>query len=276
MGLKFCYNKSNLMNKRYTFKISVYAGDVIYCLPGIKHVCEKADTTAEIYLWLDREWGDSVQGQKHPYGLNEYVLNMIRPLLETQPYIHSVSRFEGQEVKVDLDEFRTNRVTSMPYGSITRWPMQIWPDMQCDLAPAWLSVDQLFLDDPQALNKIIINRSARWNNTMMHYWFLRDYKEGLIFAGLPEEHEKFCKDWELDIPLLKVDNFLQLAVAMKSCRFFIGNQSMCFAIAEAMKIPRILEVCPYAPNVIPCGRDGYDALHQFAMEWLVKDLNSRL
>lgn len=262
------------MNKRYTYKISSYAGDLIYCLPGIKHVCKMGNTTAEIYFWLDREWGDSVQGQKHPYGLNEYVLNMITPLMEAQPYIHSISKFEGQKVKCDLDEFRTNRITSMPYGSITRWPMQIWPDMQCDLSVPWLNVDA-YLADEQALDKIIINRSGRWNNTMMHYWFLREYQKDLIFAGLPEEHAAFCQAWELDIPLLKVDSFLQLAVALRSCKFFIGNQSMCFAMAEAMKIPRILEVCPYAPNVIPCGRDGYDALHQFAMEWLVKDLNSR-
>ena len=262
------------MNKPYTFKFSSYAGDLIYALPGIKQVCEKGETTADIYLWLDRQWGDSVQGQKHPYGLNEYVLKMITPLLESQPYINSVQRFEGQDVKVDLDEFRTNRVTSMPYGSITRWPMHVWPDMQCDLAPAWLNLNS-FLPDEQTVGKIIINRSARWNNTMMHYWFLREYKDKLIFAGLEEEHQAFCKAWELEMPLLKVDNFLQLAVALRSCRFFVGNQSMCFAIAEALKIPRILEICPYAPNVIPCGRDGHDALHQFAMEWLVKDLDSR-
>ncbi len=34
---------------------------------------------------------------------------------------------------------------------------------------------------------------------------------------------------------------------------------MAYAIAEVMKHPRIVEVCPYANNVIPTGANGYGA-----------------
>src|SRR6185503_12821434 len=159
-------------------------------------------------------------------------------------------------------------------GSITRWPGYAWTDMQCDLSQRWVDVgqviargeswDEININGVNIANKILINRTSRYQNHMIHYWFLKEYAKDLVFTGLPEEHEAFCRQWELDIPLLVVKDFLELAIALRSCRYFIGNQSMCFALAEAMKIPRLLEVCPYAPNVIPCGRDGYDFLHQFA------------
>jgi len=57
----------------------------------------------------------------------------------------------------------------------------------------------------------------------------------------------------------EVKDFLQLAGYISNCELFIGNQSMAYAIAEVMKTPRIVEVCPYANNVIPTGANGYGA-----------------
>lgn len=273
-------------SKPYTFKTSVYTGDIIYTLPGIRQSCQKAGVKADIYFWLDRQFKPSYEGHNHPYGLNEYALSMMKPLLESQEYVNKVAEWKGENIAVDLDVLRTNSVTSMPYGSIMRWPFHIWPDMQCDLSKPWIDIlvslfpsedryGHKYLVHPVTMNKIVINRTSRWKNDMIHYFFLRDYAQELIFAGLPQEHEAFCKEWDIKIPLLEVTDFLDLAVALKSCRFFIGNQSLCFAIAEAMKIPRILEICPFAPNVIPTGADGYDFLHQFGFEYWFKELYSR-
>jgi hypothetical protein len=283
------------MIKNYTFKSSIYSGDLIYVLSSIKHICEKNNTKAEIYLWLDRPC-KSYDGAVHPYGnvgVNRYALDMLKPLVESQPYVACLKEWRGEEVKTDLDDIRGHiQVPTMPYGSITRWPGYAWPDMQTDLSMAWMwdfkptpgglgagyPPMEVFKkrEASAAHGKILINRTSRYQNGMIHYWFLKEYAKDLVFTGLPEEHAEFCRQWEIDIPLLKVQNFLELAIALKSCRYFIGNQSMCFALAEAMKIPRLLEVCPYAPNVIPCGRDGYDFLHQFAVEWMVKDVESPL
>lgn len=289
--------------KVLTFKCSAFSGDIIYLLSAIKYVCEKHRTQADLYMWLNRPWGDSVEGQKHPYGISEYAFNMLKPLIEAQPYMASFQKYEGQHVAVDLDQMRTEKHSTMPSGSIMRWPGQIWPDMQPDSSIPWIEVpynvgtisgislekstgkviDSLPMDKiiypvigNETKGKILINRTARWRNDFIHYWCLREIQDQLIFAGLREEHDAFCKEWELDIPLLKVDDFLELAVAIKSCRYFIGNQSLCFALAEAMKTPRLLEVCRYAPNVQPTGPHGYDFIHQFALEWFVKDKDSPL
>jgi hypothetical protein len=46
---------------------------------------------------------------------------------------------------------------------------------------------------------------------------------------------------------------------IKGCELFVGNQSMAYAIAEIMKHPRVVEICPTAHNVIPTGDNGYGA-----------------
>lgn len=270
------------MIKNYSFKISVFSGDIVYLLAAIRHVCIQKQTKAVIYVWLNRPWADSVEGQKHPYGVNKYALDMMKPLVESQDYIACFKEWEGEKVTCDLDDIRHKTHSTMPHGSIMRWAGQIWPDMQPDVSKAWINLDglegaELLLRGDmyeKCKGKILINRTGRWRNDHIHYWFLREYQEHLMFVGLPEEHEAFCKEWELSIPKLDVVDFLDLAIAIRSCRYFIGNQSLCFALAEAMKVPRLLEVCRYAPNVIPSGAGGYDFLHQFALEWFVKDQES--
>ncbi len=216
------------MNKNISFKIGgCYSGDLIYILAGIKHFCESHGTKADIYIWMDRPV-KSYDGASHPYegkGFNDYVFEMLKPLVESQPYIGSLQKYSGQQITVDLDELRTKTIAPMPYGSIARWAGYAWPDMQADVSKPWIelkgiefSVDKVLDHGIVQGNKIIINRTSRWRNSMVHYWFLRDFKEHLIFAGLPEEHADFCKEWELDIPLLKVNDFLELAVALRSCR----------------------------------------------------------
>ena len=68
---------------------------------------------------------------------------------------------------------------------------------------------------------------------------------------------------------VRVNDFLQLANMIRSCRLFIGNQSFPYALAEAMKVRRVLELDPSTPNVVPCGGEGYDVLFQKQFERVV-------
>jgi hypothetical protein len=71
---------------------------------------------------------------------------------------------------------------------------------------------------------------------------------------------------------IKVLNALDLAQTIAGCKFFIGNQSFSFAVAEAIKVKRVLEVCYETPNVIPEGQNGYDFCFQPQFEKIVMDL----
>ena len=69
-----------------------------------------------------------------------------------------------------------------------------------------------------------------------------------------------------------VSNFLEFAGIIAGCKFFIGNQSFPFAVAEGLKVKRVLEVCFECPNVIPEGKDAYDFCYLPQFEKIVKQL----
>lgn len=256
------------MSKPITFKHSGNTGDIIYALAGIKSLCDKYDWSADIRLRLDQK-GTYYDGAKHPLGefiFTDLMYKLLKPLLVTQPWVNSVKKYAGQKIQIDLDLIR-QRDINMPFGHIARWYFYVFPDMACDLSKPWIDVPK----DDRWSDTIIVNRTERYQNPHIHYSFLRRYKN-VVFVGTIGEYQIMVKQ----IPHMKfadMKNFYQLAIAINSCKMFIGNQSMCFALAEAMKSPRILEVCSFAPNVIPEGPGpAYDFLSQAAFEYYVEEL----
>lgn len=244
------------MDNKLLFKHSCYTGDLIYALAGIKAICENNDHKAVIYQWLDQK-GFLYNGAEHPYGgsmMNEYAFNMLKPLIEAQPYIKSFNKWQGEKVMVDMDMLRQVKM-HMPYGNIVTWLPMVFAEMRPEYWKPWITVnncDRIAFGD-----KIIINRTSRYHGAWIDYFHLKKYESRIVFVGMDEEHKTFQADWGLNVHHWLPDNFYDLAVAISSCKLFIGNQSMCFAIAEAMKTPRLLEICDFAPNVQPCGPGGY-------------------
>ena len=84
-------------------------------------------------------------------------------------------------------------------------------------------------------------------------------------------------DLKKEIPNLQHHNckdFLEMAEIIKSSKFFIGNQSMAYDLAEALKVPRLLEGCPYYPVIKPHGKNAYDFFYQVHFEKWCKYLNN--
>jgi len=265
--------------KTISFKSSGPSGDLISFLPAVKTACENLGAKADIYMWLDQK-AFYYQGAEHPYEsmFPQHAYDMMKPLIEAQAYVNSFNIWKGEEIVVDLDVHRTKFI-GMPYGSIHRWLGFCYPDTQCDLSKPWLHVPWHNFPSwyhNKANQKVLINRTSRYNKPYLTYWFMEKYKEQLMFCGLPQEHEKFQKDWGFELPLLVVDNFLELAIAIKCCKFFIGNQSMCYAIAEGLKSHRLLEVCDFAPNVQPIGPNGWDFQFQEGLVYLVDKMMKEL
>jgi hypothetical protein len=257
------------LENKLLFKHGCFAGDLIYALAGIKNICVENDHKAIIYQWLNQN-GRLYEGAEHPYGnsmMNEYAFKMLKPLIEAQPYVESFNEWKGEDTMVDLDMLRQVK-SHMPYGNIVTWLGMVFAEMRPKYWEPWITVDA----EPELLDTILINRTSRYNAHWVDYFHLKKYEDKLMFAGMPEEHAKFQADWGIKLPLLEIKDFYQLAVAIKSCKLFIGNQSMCFAIAEAMKVPRLLEVCDFAPNVHPCGDGGYYFRQQDLFEYWVDKL----
>lgn len=263
------------------FHSSLLIGDLIYALPGIRQVCkayaklypEQFSGRAVIYLGLNKQWPMAPEIMRRGgITMTKNDLEFLRPLLLRQDYIEDVLEHEeGKGVNVNLDKIMGiyGDSINIPYGCLPRWYFQVWPEMTCDLSKTWITVDErvkLF-----SKKMILISRSARSHNPNIDYKFLEKYSDRLLFIGLPDEHQDFRRCF-FDMPHYEVKTALELAIAIASCKFMIANQSFPYAIAEAMKVPRVLELFKPMPHIIPVGEHAYDFYFTEAFESIVEKL----
>lgn len=248
----------------YHFKHSGNAGDIIYSLPTAYAIAKNANI--HFHLSLD---GEGIYGKSpHPLGnkmLNEKMVDMLRPLLTTQPQIVSCTVHKSTDhIDVDLDLMRSHPV-NMGAGHIARWYFHVFA-VNADLGKPWLTAQP----DESMSDHIVIARSQRYHQPGIDYSFLKKYPR-LLFVGVEQEWKEM-KDLLPAIEYRPVNNFLELAQTIAGSKLFIGNQSFPFSIAEGLKTKRLLEVYWRAPNVIPEGPNGYDFYFQPQFEKLVEKL----
>lgn len=199
-------------------------------------------------------------------------LNRIKPLLMALDYIEDVRPYNNEKVAVNLDEIMMNpraKEINIPYGDLPRWYSLTWPDMASDLSKPWIELD----DRVHLVNqdKIIVSRSARSHNPNISYKFLEQYADRILFIGHEDEHRSFCNYFP--VTHYKVNDFLEMAFLIKSAKFFVGNQSFPFALAEAMKVPRVLEIYSPLPHINPAGENAFSYYYQGAFEYYVTKLD---
>jgi len=242
-------------------------GDLIYSLWGIKNVCEKLNCKAVIYQWLNKE-AFYYEGAKHPtkgdsgneVTMNRKMFDMVRPLMLALPYVDDFLEYQGETVHFNLDRISHMQI-NIPFGEIRNWIGYCFPELQADLGDKVIEIPFSWLYNPKydLSEAIIVNRTTRYRNPHIHYGVLNKYAmqgHKIYFVGTLDEFSEFS-GFVHSAEYLKVDDFLELAFYINQCKLFIGNQSFCFALAEAMKVPRVLEVCSFAPNVIPIGKEAY-------------------
>lgn len=264
-------------NPPLTFKHSFNSGDLISILPGIKHLYEVAGQKAIIYQRLNLP-ADYSHSDNHPIKddngrqvcMNEEMFSMMKPLVEAQEYVEKFEIWNGEKVDFDFDMTRWDSRMPLPGGDLHYWPTLIFPQLLPKVDEPWINV-------PPYMNTgkfILINRTERYQNPYIDFHFLKKYNSGLFaFIGTDEERNIFCKQWDIDIPHVIAESFYVLAMGIRSCRFFIGNQSLCWHLADAMKVPRILEVCTQYPNTFPTGEDGYAFISQVSLEFYFEKLS---
>lgn len=270
-------------NQEYFFRIkhSVNIGDIIAALPCCKKYWEItgrkivfAQTINRIAQYYPGAIHPTVDERGQNVCVNLPMWEMIKPLVESQPYIHAFEKYEGQNIDLDFDVIRGKTFVNMPNGMIQSWLMYAFPDLAIDLSKPWVTLPpKPHPIEKKSKGKVIINFTERYRNQSIDYFFLKNYAPDLIFSGTEKEHWNFCNQWQLNIPRLDVKNFLELAYALRTARFMLGNQSFLWNLAEAMKTPRILEVSSLAPNCAPfIGEDSYGYYHQVGAEYYFKVL----
>jgi hypothetical protein len=251
------------------------AGDLISIMPGLQQLYVDTGKKVKIFqqlnlpaFYFDHQINSTLDEKGNSVCMNERLFNILKPLVEAQEYIEGMEVWLGQSVELDYDATRDRKSIPMPYGLIHTWGEAVFPQTSTDLSKAWISAGY----NEDYIGKVIINRTQRYTNPYVTYFFLKDYESQLIFSGTEQEHELFCKANNLKIEIANVKNFLELAEVINVCKFGVFNQSVAWHISDGLKKPRILEVCAQFPNTFATGANGYHAFGQEAMQFYFKKL----
>jgi|TARA_B110000438_G_scaffold297702_1_gene344533 hypothetical protein len=250
-------------NKTITFLHSGHLGDLVYALPVIKELSK--DHECHFYIQSNKKI--PVEYYKHPAGsvyIDDRMLNLFLPLMKEQKFIHRVEKYNDQKIDINFDIFRELPI-NINFNS-PRWYFHI-AGIQVDLADPYLFVDP----HEKIKNKIVIHRTFRHRNQFINYKFLERYGD-LVFVGTKDEYEDLRKDVK-NLDLYDCKDYLDMARVIKASKFFIGNQSVAYPMAEAIKVPRILEAEPNFPVVQPIGKNAFDFYYQPHFEKWCEYLN---
>jgi len=240
--------------KHLTFIHSGHLGDIINSLPLIKEI--SINSKCDLYLEINKKIPKEITNGEHPFGryfLLESSANKLIPLIKKQKYISKVEIYNNQQIDINLNLYRELPI-NFNIDSI-RWYFHL-SGLHADLLKPYIEVES----NKNIKNRIVIMRSLRRQNKMISYEFLNNY-ENPLFVGLKEEfenHKKVIKN----LDYYECDNFLELASIIKSSKVFIGNLSFGYALAESIKVKRLLESGPNFPLIYPNGENAYDFYFQ--------------
>jgi hypothetical protein len=215
--------------------ISGDVGDIIYSLATIKALGVEL-----VYLNYNPKYKLRGVGQTK---FNEKTALMIKPLIESQPYIKEVKFYDGEKVDYNLDLFRM--CGDLTYQNLCRSMLKTFGVDPIEMTKQWLFVE------PKKSMPVLINKTERYLNPDVDWnAFIQSYGELMGFVGIESEYQNFINEYKVDIPFFPTKDFLELAELISGCSLFIGNQSSPYAIAEGLKKDVIQVVCDECPNCI--------------------------
>jgi hypothetical protein len=242
-----------------------HSGDIVYSIPYMRSLAEHFGDYLRVNIISDRP-SPLPAAMRHPSGaslMSKAAFEFLEPMLAYQDIIDSVRLLSLNQVpggSVPLDFFRETRGLNVRSGNIPLWARKI-SGLEVSVEKPWINLPPV-----KKGHRLLLGFSVRYRNSAIDYSVLNQIQGVQIaFVGLPNEYEDFTKRHRLhNIDHLQVENALELGKVIKSSRFFLGNQSLAFSIAEALKVDRALEVCEICPNVVPIGGKAHEYVFQAA------------
>lgn len=253
-------------------------GDVIASIPAMRQAHKLTGKMIVLYLMKNtpaKYYQENIHPTRDENGkevfLNQDMIDMMIPFFKAQSFMKDVLvHEEGQHIDLDLNMI-TKTFVNQPYHSLAKWYFYCYPDLTCDLSIPYIDIPDTDVDFGTK-GKLIVARTARYNNDKIDYSFLKRYEDNLIFSGTMREYNNFCMSFDLNIPKLTISNFLELAQSVKQASGLLSNQTMIAQIAEGIKSPRVVELCQQAPNVCFQGANGYEFYNDYAAEYFVSKI----
>lgn len=239
-------------NTIFAFKHSGQLGDIVYSLPFIKSFLLSNNASHAFILIPNDKKSNHAKGLKHlddVFMINQSMFDFIFPLLKNIDFVANVFFLPEHKIPnnvVDLDLVRNGNI-NLSAGNIKSYYFKQFGLIDCCNGP-WLENIQQSTE----LFDIIIGRSTRYLNTSINYDILNYFSANIGFIGTDQEFNNFNSFFpNLRINRIHVQSALNAAELIKNTKLFIGNQSLFFAIAEALNHPRLLECFEPVPNVVP-------------------------
>lgn len=223
------------MNK---MKHSGAFGDFLYSLPIMKHF-----GGGDLYLhlnqmdWIGAHYYNSPPAPFHQGRLRASDYEFMKSFMLAQSYVNKFEILDPKttEITHNLDRFRTPFVGHP--GNYVDIYADVFGITDGDTKTAlrntpWLTVPSAWhIED----RPIIVNRTARWTPTKIgaqwDTWREQGIEDKAVFVGLPEEYKAFMTATGWSIPYQPTQDMLELASIIAGSHMFIGNQSMCLALA---------------------------------------------
>lgn len=205
-------------------------GDVIYALPSIRALGE-----GDLYL-NSRPWTAKMTPER---------ANVLRPLLEAQPYIGKVIHGDApkDEYVVNFSTFRNGGIF---YGINLLDHQSDWVNANAEPDP-WLKV----APSAKSKGRIVCHRSPRYNNPYFRWDEIgKKFGTQMLFVGMPHEVEELRRITKVHAEYAITYDYLELARLIAGADLFIGNQSSPMALAIGLGVPFIQETCLWIPDCL--------------------------
>ena len=223
------------MSKILKFRHSGDMGDIIAGLYTVKHICEKENAVAELYL-------DTNGGKDNPIimrqsgGLGNKFNNanyeFLKPLLEIQRYIRKVDKYNKSVfVDYDLDDFRKvffDRKALEATHMNLLYAHQYAFDIPLGYEKPWLD----WIDVPTT-RKTLISRSTRYHSSDQMY-LIRRNETGMSFMGTDIEAKSFLDCTRIETSRVSITNALDAAKQICASEEFLVNGTLFYWIAVGL------------------------------------------
>lgn len=221
-----------------TYKHSGTIGDLIYCLPLVKHF-----GGGKFYLhlnqinWIGAHYYKAPPNPAHQGRMNQQDYENLKGLLEAQDYITSFEVLDPAttEITHNMDRFRPLFVGHP--GNYVDCYAEAFNVFDKGVREGLRNTPWLTVPTPRTVEgrTIAVSRTERWLppsiSPIWQDWQQQGLEDKSFFVGTPAEYAKFQQDIGWNIPHQLTNNLLELAEYLAGAEIFIGNQSGILSLA---------------------------------------------
>src|SRR5208337_2601200 len=227
---------------------------IIYSLPtvkelGAKHYVINLCTDPGSWLFGGRTISFNTARALAPLLLSQSYIKRVTITASNLPLEFLDQPMEGIDFK--LDTFRLHEPNKHHLAICHALAFGV----HLNLFEQWLHVETKEAEK----DYIVVSLTPRYRSLTKEFWLeVFAGLDNVIVLGIPEEFHCVAG---IRAEFVTCSDFLEIAKIIKGSCLFIGNPSLAYAIAEGLKVPRIVELPAEFQNAYPIGRTGYVVPH---------------